>query len=218
MNSIALDNKARRMKGNGFGRRLACWSFFLICAIYGGYALYIGMVELAAYLGISASIKPRGIPPIFVLHALTGGVVLISGSLQLNRTIQQKRKLHRFLGRIYVGTVWLSSIAGLWSALFFDVGLAAQINFVFVAVIWFVVTTIALLAIRKRKVTEHRAWMLRSVAFSCFFLTFEFWQVGMAGTNLSESVGYPLAIFCSWSVNLLIAEWWIRHTRSQNIG
>ena len=87
----------------------------------------------------------------------------------------------------------------------------------FVAVLWFVVTTVALLAIRKRKVVKHRAWMLRSVALSCFFLTFEFWKAGMASTNLPESVGYPLAVFCSWSVNLLIAEWWIRRTRSQKV-
>ncbi|MEZ4661346.1 MAG: DUF2306 domain-containing protein [Caldilineaceae bacterium] len=213
MNSIILGNEARRGTHNGLGWQIAWWSFFLICALYGGYALYVGMTELLAYQGLAASLKPRGIPLIFVLHALTGSVVLISAALQLNPSLLKRHKLHRIIGRIYVGTVWLSSAAGLWSARFFDVGIVAQIIFALVAVLWFGATTAALLAIRQRKVAAHREWMLRSVALSCFFLTFEFWKAGMASTSLPESIGYPLAVFASGSVNLLIAEWWIGRTR-----
>lgn len=213
MNSIALNSDTRRGARNGLGWQIAWWSFFLICALYGGYALYVGVTELLAYVGLAVSLKPRGIPLIFVLHALTGSVVLISAALQLNPSLLKRRKLHRTIGRVYVGTVWLSSAAGLWSALFFDVGLVAQIIFVLVALLWFGVTTAALLAIRQRKVTAHREWMLRSVALTCFFLTFEFWVAGLASTSLPTSISYPLAVLASASVNLLIAEWWIRRTR-----
>ena len=55
--------------------------------------------------------------------------------------------------------------------------------------------------------------MIRSFALSLFFITFSLWVPGLASTSLPHAIGYPLAIFLSWSLNLIVAEIWIRRTR-----
>jgi hypothetical protein len=143
-------------------------------------------------------------------------VALISGAAQFNRRILSKRrKLHRVIGRIYVGAIWISSLGGLWSAIFFDVTPAAKVAFGVLSILWFGTTTIAFLRIRVRKVREHQEWMIRSFALSLFFVTFSFWVPGLASTTLPEEIDYPLAVFLSWSLNLLVAELWIRRSRSR---
>jgi uncharacterized membrane protein len=158
----------------------------------------------------------RAAPIIFVLHALSGSLALIRGPLQFNhRILNKKRNLHRVIGRIYVGAIWISSFGGLWSAIFFDVNLAAKVAFGVLAILWFSTTTMALLRIRGGKIAEHREWMLRSFSLSLFFVTFSFRVPGLASTNLPEAIGYPLAVLLSWSLNLLVGELWIRRMASR---
>jgi uncharacterized membrane protein len=190
--------------------------FFLVCAFYAVYAFYMGIVEILSQLGFVADAPPRAVPLIFIMHALSGGVALISGPLQFNRRIlSKKRKAHRVIGRIYVAAIWISSIGGLWSAIFFNVDIAAKIVFGVLSILWFSTTTIAFLRIRKREIAAHREWMIRSFSLSLFFVTFSFWVPGLASTNLPEVISYPLAVFLSWSLNLMVAESWIRRTRTQ---
>jgi uncharacterized membrane protein len=157
------------------------------------------------------------VPLIFIIHALAGGIVLICGPLQFNRRLlSKKQKLHRGLGRAYVAAIWLSSIGGLWSAIFFEVDIAAKIIFGMLSILWFGTTTIAFLRILKRDIAAHREWMIRSFSLSLFFVSFSFWVPGLASTSLPKVISYPLAVFLSWSLNLLVAELWIRHTRPQS--
>ena len=196
-------------------KHIGWWLFFLVCVFYGIYALALGVTEILHLLGIVDDARTRAAPLLFVIHALSGSVVLISGPLQFNRLLRYKRRnLHRVLGRAYVWAIWMASLGGLWSAIFFDVNIAAKIAFGTLAILWSSTTTIAFLRIRHRKVREHREWMIRSFALSLFFVTFSFWTPGLASTNLPQSVAYPLGVFLSWFLNLVIAELWIRRTRS----
>jgi uncharacterized membrane protein len=195
-------------------KHIGLWLFFLVCVFYGIYALALGVTELLHLLGIVDDARTRAAPLLFVIHAFSGSVVLISGPLQFNRLLRYKRRdLHRVLGRAYVWAIWMASVGGLWSAIFFDVDIAAKIAFGTLAILWFSTTTIAYLRIRHLRVREHREWMLRSFALSLFFVTFSFWTPGLASTNLPQSVAYPLGVFLSWFLNLVIAELWLRRTR-----
>ena len=197
-------------------KQVGWWIFFLICAFYGVYAFYMGSLETLSLLGFAVDATHRAAPIVFIAHALSGGVALISGSLQFNRRIlSKKRTIHRLIGRMYVGATWISSAGGLWSAITFDVNLAAKLVFGVLSILWFGTTTLAFLHIRNRKVGEHREWMIRSFVLSLFFVTFSFWVPALASTNLPESLAFPLAVFLSWSLNLIVAELWIRRNRSQ---
>jgi uncharacterized membrane protein len=196
-------------------KHVGWWVCLLICVFYSIYALVMGVTEILHLLGIVDDARTRAAPLVFVVHALSGSMVLISGPLQFNRLLRNKnRTLHRVIGRIYVGAIWLASVGGLWSAIFFNVNIAAKMAFATLAILWFSTTTIAYLRIRNRKIREHREWMIRSFALSLFFVTFSFWTPGLATLNLPQAVAYPLGVFLSWFLNLIVAELWIRRTRN----
>jgi hypothetical protein len=48
-------------------------------------------------------------------------------------------------------------------------------------------------------------------------VTFNLWVPLLAATDLPEAIGYPLAVFLSWAVNLAAAEGWIRRTRPRTM-
>jgi uncharacterized membrane protein len=208
-------NIAYQSKSVVLVKHVGWWVFFLVCIFYGIYALAMGVTELLHLLGFVEDARSRAAPLLFVVHTLSGCVALISGPLQFNRLLRNKnRNLHRMIGRMYVWAIWISSVGGLWSAIFFDVNIAAKIAFGTLAVLWFSTTTVAYLRIRNRKIREHQEWMIRSFALSFFFVTFSFWMPGLASTNLPEALSYPLGVFLSWFLNLMIAELWIRRTRN----
>ena len=197
-------------------KRLPWWIFFLVCAFYAIFAFSMGIAEILSQLGLATEAKFRAAPFLFITHALAGGIALITGSLQFNRTLLKKyRQLHQGSGRIYVYAIWAASISAFGDTLFFDVTVPAKILFAILAVLWFTTTTIAYLRIRKRKIKEHREWMIRSFSLSFFSVTFSFWVPGLTGTNLPVEISYPLAVFLSWFLNLVLAEIWIRQTRSR---
>lgn len=215
MSSIVLPNHRQPSALVRFIQQGVWWCFFLVCALYSGYAFYMGAVEILFRLGLPAAAPHRSISLLFVLHALLGGVALLIAPLQLHRTLLQKqRKLHLALGRIYVGAIWLASASGLALALVFDVSFAAKIVLGILAILWFGTTTMALLRVRQRQIAAHREWMIRSVALSFFFVTFSIWVPGLANSNLPAALRYPLAVFLSWSLNLFVAEGWIWWTRT----
>jgi uncharacterized membrane protein len=202
------------MKKRNVLNQIGWWILFLVSTFYGLYALYMGAVEILHQMGIVDDAKFRASPLIFIVHALAGGVGLISGALQFNRTILNRhRTTHRLIGKIYLYAIWITSVAALWSAFVFDVNLPAKFAFGILAVFCFGSTTIAYLRIRKRRIREHREWMIRSFSLSLFFVTFSFWVPGLTESSLPYDVAYPLAVFLSWALNLLIAELWIRGSR-----
>ena len=207
--------RSTNISGRRILKRASWWPFFLVCAVYAAYALFMGALESLSQLGLVAGAPLRAAPVVFVIHALAGSIVLISGPLQFNRRLSGRwTKLHRVLGRVYVVTIWLASTSGLWNAIFFEVAPVAKIVFGMLSILWFGTTTIALLRILRRDVAAHREWMIRSFSLSLFFVSFSFWVPGLASTRLPEAVSYPLAVFLSWSLNLMVAELWIRITRS----
>lgn len=200
------------------GGQIAWGLILLISAFHALYAFYMGGAELLSIFGLVTDAKMRAVPIVFVVHAITGGIALLVGPIQFNRQLLRKRRdLHRLLGKLYVVSIWLTSIGAFWSALFFDVTVVSKIGFFLLAILWFSTTTIAYNRIRHRQVKAHREWMFRSFALSFFFVTFNIWVPGLAGTSLPAEISYPLAVFLSWGLNLLVAEIWIRRTQLKNV-
>lgn len=194
------------------GRRVAWTALFVICALYGGFAIAMGVVELQHLLGLAVEAKDRAVPPVFVAHALAGGLALVVGALQFNRRLLARAPVaHRVGGRIYVISIWITSLAGLWSAVFFDVPIAGRAALLMVALSWFLSTTLAFTLARARRIAEHQRWTIRSFALSLFFVTFPFWTAGLEATGWSEPVWYPMAVVLAWLVNAGLGEAWIRH-------
>lgn len=168
---------------------------FLWMAVAVFYALFA--------FAMAASPSGRAAPVLFVMHAITGGVALLAVSLQLALPKPPSRaRLHRVLGRVYVVTACATSVASLVVVARFGVPALTKILFVAEALLWLSTTVVAFVQIRRGNVDRHREWMLRSFALAAFFVTFSLWDE-LLGTT-------PPAVLLSWSINLIVAELWIR--------
>jgi uncharacterized membrane protein YozB (DUF420 family) len=108
----------------------------------------------------------------------------------------------------------VTSAAGLGTAVAFAVGTAGTLAFALWAGLWFGTTTAALTAIRKKRIAQHRGWMLRSVALSLVFAVFSVVQPALLGAGLARGVAYPLAVLGSVAAVLACAEVGVRARRA----
>jgi uncharacterized membrane protein len=82
-------------------------------------------------------------------------------------------KLHRRLGRIYVGAIALASFGGFYLADTIEATYFAYATGLFLlACAWLLTTGMALLAVRRDAIEQHRDWMHRSYIVTFAFVTF----------------------------------------------
>jgi uncharacterized membrane protein len=104
----------------------------------------------------------------FYTHITFGGISLLVGWPQfLTRFRQRKPLLHRWMGKAYILSVLLSSIAGIYIGFYATGGMISSLGFICLGVIWFYSTVQAYRAIRKREVYRHQKMMIYSYA-ACF--------------------------------------------------
>jgi hypothetical protein len=212
-----VERMARTPVGGAVGQAVG-WALVAGCVLYGVFAFAVAVDSLLTVLRGGAGELDRSAPPLFVVHAFSGGVALIAGAVQLRLApwlLRDRRGVHRFVGRVYLWSAWTTSAGSLGVAAFFDVSAVARAVLGLGSVLWFVATTVAFARIRSRRVEEHREWMIRSFSLAFFFVTFSLWVPLFDSAGFPEAVGYPLAVFLSWSLNLAAAEAWIRFTRQK---
>jgi len=145
----------------------------------------------------------------FYQHITFGGLALLFGCTQFSQKVRNGyRAFHRLLGKLYVVSVLLSGIAGLYIAVCTFGGLPAQLGFTGLAIGWLITTWLAYFAIRSGRVNAHERWMIRSYALTwaavmlrLYLPLFEF------GFGMNFQTSYPIIAWLCWVPNLLVAEW-----------
>ncbi len=147
-------------------------------------------------------------------HVLTGSIALIIGPIQFWKSFRNKYiHLHRTLGKIYLITILAGSLCAFvmagTSALAISWQWAASLGILGVA--WVITAGMAYISIRKKKIVQHKEWMIRSYIVTFAFVTFRiFVAMGMAaGLGEFDEVA-PSAGWTSWTIPLLIAEVFIQ--------
>lgn len=107
-------------------------------------------------------------------HGIAGACAILLGPMQFSDRLRQRfTKLHRVLGRIYVGAVFIAAPLGFYIE-FVQERTGAPRSFSLAALtqatLWIVTTAIALVFILNGKVQQHRQWMTRSFAVALVFL------------------------------------------------
>lgn len=192
------------------------WLLTAAAAAYGVWALSVAAQASLAPLGLSTVTQDRSIPPLFALHAATGGIALAAGAIQfrlIKAAVPRRVRLHRILGRTYVVAAWATSLAGLAVTSRFTVGASAKAAFAVEAVLWFAATTLAYRHVRHGDFTRHREWMMRSYALALFFVTFSVIQPTLDSAGVPRTPAYTIAILTSTAANLAAAEWFVRRSR-----
>lgn len=155
-------------------------------------------------------------PSPVVIHILSSAVYALLGAFQfVSRLWQRGNRWHRWVGRLLVPTGLLVGFSGLWMTLLYPCPDDASVLLYTFRLLFGagMVLSIVLgyVAIRRRDITQHRAWMVRAYAIGLGAGT----QVltGMAGALI---LGTPnetenaLLMGAAWVLNLAVAEWIIR--------
>lgn len=146
----------------------------------------------------------------FYVHVFTSPIVIISGLLQFNRWIINKRpKIHRGLGYAYVVSVLLiSGPSALVMSFYANGGRIAQTSFVLLTFFWIITTLLAFLKAKKGNYLSHTKWNIRSYALTLSAVTLRFYAYifDVLEIRMGPKETYILLAYLSWIPNLLIAE------------
>ena len=116
--------------------------------------------------------------------------------------------LHRTLGKVYVAAVLVGSVGGYYLSLTIpakDVVYAAGLFMLCTA--WIVTTSMAVFAIRRRNLLQHREWMLRNYAVTFAFVTFRIFADALRSWQfLSYDDAGTIMAWACWAVPLLLLE------------
>lgn len=150
------------------------------------------------------------------LHAFFAATALLLGPLQFVRRLRLRRPaLHRRIGKLYlVLGVGLGGVTGLYVSAFAYGGGMARAGFATLALAWLYTGMRGYLAIRSRAIEAHRRWMLRSYALALAAVTLRIYVgIGVAA-GASFTTIYPWIAWLCWMPNLILAERWLRRSRS----
>jgi uncharacterized membrane protein len=142
-----------------------------------------------------------------VMHIAGGMTALTVGLVQLwlgltNRTAA----LHRSLGKLYVAVIAVGSIAGFYLALTIPGNAPYAAGLFFLCVAWVVTTSMAVFAIRRRNVPQHREWMMRSYAVTFAFVTFRFGVDALIAQGTQPGDAQAIMAWACWALPLLLLE------------
>lgn len=150
-------------------RDYAKWAFFAAAAMCILLVIYVD--ERFVVLPADPEWKHiRSFEWLLAVHGPLGAVALLTGPLQFSDTIRRVRpKLHRWLGRTYVGAIAVSAPMAAWIGYHFE-PTSIRIEQLFQAGGWFVTTLIALVCVLNRNLPLHKAWMMKSYGFCLVFI------------------------------------------------
>jgi uncharacterized membrane protein len=156
----------------------------------------------------------------FYVHVFTAILALLAGFTQFsNLILQDHRRLHRLVGRIYAYDILIVNFpAGMVLALCANGLLPGRIAFVLLDSLWFTFTLLGVLADRRGQLSQHRAMMIRSYALTLSAITLRTWKFILVRTTHIDPVHlYMIDAWLGFVPNLLVAEWWIRSSLRRSL-
>ena len=196
------------------------FALIALCAI----PLVFGAVRLVT-LAVGAEITPENArffaaPLPVVLHIVAAAAYIVLGAFQFVPSIRRRKPgWHRRVGRLLVGSGLAAALSGLWMTQFYqlpdhDGALLYSFRLLFGSLMALSIV-LGLVAIRRREIARHRAWMMRGYALGLGagtqVLTL---LVGEIVLGPPGEVARGLLMGAGWAINLALAEWIIRRPPS----
>lgn len=148
----------------------------------------------------------------FYLHVYTSLFALFAGFTQFSNSILKKNKnIHRQIGKMYVIVVlFFAAPSGFFIGLYANGGSTSIIAFTTLALLWFVFTFKAFIAIKKGDVISHKKLMYRSYALAFSAVTLRLWKVILVFLFQPSPMDvYQIIAWLGWIPNLLFVEYLI---------
>lgn len=187
-----------------------------------------GAVRLAGLAG-GAAITPANArffaaPLPVVVHILGAIPFAVLGAFQLAPDFRRRRpRWHRIAGRISIVCGLAAGLSGLWMSLFYppvpgDGELLRAFRLLFGTAM---IACIAqgFLAIRRRDIARHRAWLMRGYAIGLGAGTQALVHLPwLLVAGKPGVLGRALLMGAGWAINLAVAEWRIRRVATAPRG
>jgi uncharacterized membrane protein len=157
-------------------------------------------------------------PAPVVLHIVSATLFCVLGAFQFDSAIRLRHpRVHRIAGRVSAPCGILAALTGIWMTAVYAIPAELQGELLYgVRVVAGLAMTLAIMvavrAVLRRRIAQHRAWMVRAYALG-----------QGAGTQVlimlpvTLVAGAPTFIFrdllmaSAWVLNVVFAEWLIRH-------
>jgi uncharacterized membrane protein len=171
-----------------------------------GFFVSVALPYLLLDPAVLARYEPRRVW--LLAHVATGGVALLTGPVQLWLGISNRAMhVHRRLGLTYAAAVLIGSVSAFYLAAHTSLGWGFASGISGLGIAWLVTTTLAIVAIRRGLVGQHREWMIRSYVVTFAFVTFRAcWTVLKAAEVGTLAEQLAMASWFCWAVPLLIVE------------
>ncbi len=185
----------------------------------------IRVVELAVGGDITASNERFFADPIpVIIHIFTSMLYCILGAFQFSKGIRKKYlNWHRISGRVLIPVGMISALTGLWMTLFYSFGVydgyALYLIRLLVGSLMVVFIGYGMMAIIKRNISAHRAWMMRAYA------------IGLgAGTQVITHLPFfiledirgelarTICMAVGWLLNIMVVEWILWQEQRKMVG
>jgi uncharacterized membrane protein len=144
----------------------------VVLVVFGLMLLYVLLTRDRTLLDPNSFLRQRyaAIPWLMWAHGLPGAIALLLGMLQFSIRLRKRYlRLHRVLGRIYVGCVAISAPVAVAVAVALPTPTLLPASMI-QATGWLVTTATALYCVRTGRIQQHREWMTRSYPFAMVFV------------------------------------------------
>jgi uncharacterized membrane protein len=149
----------------------------------------------------------------FYIHITGGMLAIVTGPWQFLRFIRKRyMRLHRTLGKVYLGAILLlAAPSGQFMSFYAEGGLLSTAGFLVMSFLWLWTTWMAYATIRQRDFVAHKDWMTRSFALTLAAVTLRVWvPVASYYMGLDADFVIESSAWVSWIPNLIVAEVLIR--------
>ncbi len=149
----------------------------------------------------------------FFTHVYTAVFVIPAGFTQFSGYIRRKFPLiHKYVGRVYAFVViFLAGPSGFYMGVFANGGIAAQISFCLLAILWIYFTVLAVIRVKQGNIKSHREFLIRSFALTLSAITLRAWKYVIVFAFEPRPMDvYEIVAWLGWIPNLIIAEIIIR--------
>jgi len=189
---------------------LRYFAFILVLILCLGTLQYLSFKPDIAFLKLKQfAVRTGFYLPAFYAHIFGASTILIAGFLQFSKRIYTNRKLHRFIGKVYVFGVLFFAAPGAYVMTFFiHRGTGVFISFLLQNTLWVIFTIAAFTYVKNKKIDQHIMMMRRSyaLAFAAVTLRFYIWALTIFAHGVMFENNYVIIALCSWIPNLMVAE------------
>jgi uncharacterized membrane protein len=128
------------------------------------------------------------------------------GWVQFSKKLRKRNmNLHRKVGFLYIVSVLISSICGLYIGFHATGGWVAKVGFITLGIFWFVITLMALKTVKNKEIRLHEKLMIYSYA-ACFgAVTLRIWLPILVPLMDGFIPAYRIVAWLSWVPNLIVA-------------